>query len=45
MDGMHYAGLDIHKKTISFCIRTADGLIVDEGVLAARACFINTASA
>jgi transposase len=33
---MHYAGLDIHKKTISFCIRTADGQIADEGVFAAN---------
>lgn len=36
MDGMHYAGLDVHKKTISFCIRRADGGIVHEGVIAAN---------
>jgi transposase len=31
----HYIGLDIHKKTISYCVRQADGTIVQEGVLAA----------
>lgn len=32
----HYVGLDIHKKTISFCIRQADGTILQEGTLAAN---------
>lgn len=32
---MHYIGLDIHKKTISYCVRQADGSIIQEGVLAA----------
>lgn len=27
----YYAGLDIHKKTISYCVRRPDGEIVDEG--------------
>lgn len=36
MDGMHYVGLDVHKKTISFCTREADGRIVDEGVILAN---------
>jgi transposase len=31
----HYVGLDIHKKTISFCVRQADGTILQEGTLAA----------
>ena len=31
----HYVGLDIHKKTISFCIREADGTILQEGTLVA----------
>lgn len=35
MDIMHYVGLDIHKKTISFCLKLADGTIVREGVLKA----------
>jgi transposase len=32
----HYMGLDIHKKTISFCIRQSDGTIVQEGTLNAN---------
>jgi transposase len=32
---VYYIGLDIHKKTISFCIRQADGTILREGSLAA----------
>ena len=28
MNGMHYVGLDIHKKTISWCVRQADGSVV-----------------
>lgn len=36
MDGMHYVGLDVHKKTISFCIREANGRIVEEGVILAN---------
>ena len=35
MMNMHYVGLDIHKKTISYCVRQADGSIVQEGSLAA----------
>jgi len=31
----HYIGLDVHKKTISYCVKKADGKIVDEGTLAA----------
>ncbi len=27
----HYIGFDVHKKTISFCIKTAAGEIVEEG--------------
>jgi transposase len=33
VDIMHYVGLDIHKKTISFCLKLVDGSIVREGVL------------
>ena len=34
----HYIGFDVHKKTISFCVKTAAGEIVEEGsVLAQRA--------
>jgi transposase len=27
----HYIGFDVHKKSISYCIKTADGTIVEEG--------------
>lgn len=35
MTVIHYIGLDVHKKTISYCIKTADGQIVREGKLEA----------
>jgi transposase len=35
MNAIHYIGLDVHKKTISYCIKTADGRIVQEGKLQA----------
>ncbi len=28
MTVIHYIGLDVHKKTISYCIKTAAGQIV-----------------
>jgi transposase len=33
---MHYVGLDVHKKTISYCVCQADGTIVQEGMIAAN---------
>lgn len=33
---MHYVGLDIHKKTISFCVRQADGTILQQGTFSAN---------
>ena len=35
MNGMNYAGLDIHKKSISWCVRQADGTIIQESTIAA----------
>ncbi len=35
MNGMNYAGLDIHKKSISCCVRQADGTIMQEGTIPA----------
>jgi transposase len=32
----HYIGFDVHKKHISFCAKTANGEIVQEGKLAAQ---------
>jgi transposase len=31
----HYIGFDVHKKTISYCVKTADGRIEEEGKLRA----------
>jgi hypothetical protein len=28
MNGIHSIGLDVHKKTISYCVKTAAGQIV-----------------
>ena len=28
---LYYIGLDVHKKSISFCIKTQDGAIIAEG--------------
>ena len=35
MNAIHYIGLDVHKKTISYCIKMAADQIVKEGTLAA----------
>ena len=31
MESIYYIGLDVHKKTISFCIKTTDGQVVGQG--------------
>lgn len=36
MNAIHYIGFDVHKKTISYCIKTAAGKIVQEGTLQAE---------
>lgn len=33
---LYFVGLDVHKQTIAFCVKTADGRIVREGSVAAR---------
>ena len=35
MDEIHYIGFDVHKKTIQYCIKRADGTRVQEGRIAA----------
>ncbi|HVO79618.1 MAG TPA: IS110 family transposase [Terriglobales bacterium] len=35
MNICHYIGFDVHKKSISYCVKTADGTIVEEGKLRA----------
>ena len=32
---MNYVGLDVHKRTISFCVRSPDGMILREGSMIA----------
>jgi transposase len=36
MNVNHYIGFDVHKKSISYCVKTADGQIVEEGKLRAN---------
>jgi transposase len=33
---LYFVGLDVHKQTIAFCIKTADGKIVKEGTVRAN---------
>ncbi|MBV9339802.1 MAG: IS110 family transposase [Acidobacteria bacterium] len=35
MNVSHYIGFDVHKKTVNYCVKTADGTIVEEGKLLA----------
>jgi hypothetical protein len=35
MNSMNYAGLAIHKKSISCCVRQADGTIIEESTITA----------
>ena len=35
MNRNHYIGLDVHKKSISYCVKRGDGEIVEEGKLPA----------
>ena len=36
MKSVYYLGLDVHKKTISYCLKKADGKIVSEGTVKSR---------
>lgn len=36
MSAIYYIGLDIHKKTIAYCVKRIDGAIVDQGTVAAE---------
>ena len=36
MNAIYYIGLDIHKKTIAYCIKRIDGTIVNQGTVAAE---------
>ena len=36
MESIHYIGLDVHKKTIAYCIKTVSGKTVSQGVVSAE---------
>lgn len=36
MNELHYIGFDVHKKTTSYCIKTAGGELVEEGTIPAQ---------
>ena len=36
MSSLDFIGFDVHKKTISFCVKTGDGQILEEGKITAR---------
>lgn len=36
MNGIYYIGLDIHKKTIAYCVKRFDGVLVKQGTVAAE---------
>jgi len=36
MNVNHYIGFDVHKKSISYCVKAADGTIIEEAKLAAK---------
>lgn len=35
MPSMHYVGLDVHKKTIAYCVKTRSGQMRGEGTIEA----------
>jgi transposase len=35
MSVTHYIGFDVRKKSVSYCVKTADGRIIEEGTLRA----------
>lgn len=35
MNTIYYIGLDIHKKTITYCIKRIDGYLVQQGTVTA----------
>ncbi len=36
MESIHYIGLDVHKKTIAYCIKTVSGKTVRQGIVSAE---------
>jgi len=40
---MYYIGLDVHKKTISYCVKDVSGRVHQEGRLGATRCLSSVA--
>jgi len=36
MDTIYYIGLDIHKKTIAYCVKRSDGVLIRQGTIFAE---------
>ena len=36
MNVQHYIGFDVHKKTVSYCVKASDGTILEEGKMPAK---------
>ena len=39
---MYYIGLDVHKKTISYCVKDASGQVHQEGKIGATRCELDS---
>ena len=42
MQSMYYIGLDVHKKTISYCVKDGSGRIHAEGTIPATRCDLDS---
>jgi transposase len=36
MDSIYYIGLDVHKKTIAYCVKRSDGVLIQQGTVSAQ---------
>jgi transposase len=36
MNGLYYIGLDVHKKTIAYCVKDVAGAVIDRGIISAN---------
>lgn len=36
MERMYYIGLDVHKKTIAYCVKNGEGLVIERGTVEAN---------
>ena len=42
MNACYCIGLDIHKKMIAYCVKTIDGRLVDQGMVASDRASLST---